>query len=515
MFQASEAVISVKHRLALLPYNKDIERYIPTAKRGIIRGTDLLILPHTVETTVILRNEGIICPSPILYQYSWGGITPFEAQRVTAAMLAENSQAFVLNEMATGKTLSSLFAFDFLRQQGLAQKMLVVAPLSTLEDTWLTEVNNRMPHLEAQVLHGTASNVNAWLSSFTADIGIINHDGLTHRLDALMKVPWDVLCIDELTAFKNATATRTKHALRLANTMYYRWGMTGTPTPQGPLDAYGQIRLIRPGNMAMSYKAWETITTEQVSTFKRVPRKNAKDEVFKRMQPAVRFKRSDVVELPPVTHIWRSCKMSDRQKAIFNEVSKKLKAQVSEGLVTAMNEASKRQKLLQISSGFVYVDGKTSDLQPTDRINTVLEAVEQANGKFLIFPSFVAGVEMLAKALKKAGYNAPAIHGGVSQKMRREIFHAFRNDPDTHGIVAHPGTMSHGLNLTEADLIVWPAPPNSLEVYLQANARISRPGQTRKQIIVHVSGSWLEDEIYKRLKTNNSSQVSLLELFSP
>jgi SNF2 family DNA or RNA helicase len=79
--------------------------------------------------------------------------------------------------------------------------------------------------------------------------------------------------------------------------------------------------------------------------------------------------------------------------------------------------------------------------------------------------------------------------------------------------VAHPATMSHGLNLHAADMIVWAAPYPSLEVYEQANARITRPGQTKKQLIVQISGSPVEARVYKRLDQRASMQNALLELF--
>lgn len=510
--------VSAKHRAVVLPWRNDIEVLLaPHAVRGAIRGQDSLVLPHTLETSRVLKNLGFPVPSPILSQYDWAGVKPFHAQVVTAALLTENSEAFVLNEMATGKTLAALFAFDYLRRLGLAKRMLVVAPLSTLELTWLTEIRQRMPHLHAESLHGSKSQVEARLKHFIADIGVINHDGLTHRRDALTTLRWDVVLFDELTAFKNARAARTKAAIAVSRGARYRWGMTGTPTPQGPADAYGQVKLIRPANMPMTFKRWQDATTHQVSAFKRVPRKDATDTVFGVMQPAVRFKRADVIELPPRIDLWRQCTMSPRQKRIFDKLSRHLYAAVGGGEVTVANAGAKQMKLLQVCSGFVYLDPNSPSpvavLDPQSRIDAVLQLLTEANAKFIVFSPFVTGVELIGHAIKKAGYTAPLIYGKVSPRARVDAFNAFKNDPGTHGLVAHPGTMAHGLNLTEADLIVWSSPPPSLEIYDQANARITRPGQTNTQMIAHVSGSWIEDQAYVRLKARQSLQTLLLDLF--
>lgn len=79
-------------------------------------------------------------------------------------------------------------------------------------------------------------------------------------------------------------------------------------------------------------------------------------------------------------------------------------------------------------------------------------------------------------------------------------------------IVADPGTMSHGLTLTAATTIVWYAPTDKTETYLQANKRIHRPGQTARTTIVQIAASPIEREIYKRLESNASMQGVILKL---
>ena len=77
----------------------------------------------------------------------------------------------------TGKTLSVLWAFDYLRQQGLARKMLIVSPLSTLERTWADEVFRHFPHLTTAVLYGTKERRLKLLKE-DVDIFLVNHDGI-------------------------------------------------------------------------------------------------------------------------------------------------------------------------------------------------------------------------------------------------------------------------------------------------------------------------------------------------
>jgi SNF2 family DNA or RNA helicase len=71
--------------------------------------------------------------------------------------------------------------------------------------------------------------------------------------------------------------------------------------------------------------------------------------------------------------------------------------------------------------------------------------------------------------------------------------------------------VSHGLTLTAASTVVWYAPVTSNEVYQQANARITRPGQKYTQLIVNVEASDVERRIYTRLKLKQSLQGLLLD----
>ena len=72
--------------------------------------------------------------------------------------------------------------------------------------------------------------------------------------------------------------------------------------------------------------------------------------------------------------------------------------------------------------------------------------------------------------------------------------------------------MAHGLTLTRANCVVWFSPIASLDIYEQANARISRPGQAHKQLIVNLWGARVEQRIYSRLKRKASTQGVLLDL---
>ena len=80
-------------------------------------------------------------------------------------------------------------------------------------------------------------------------------------------------------------------------------------------------------------------------------------------------------------------------------------------------------------------------------------------------------------------------------------------------LIIQPQAASHGLTLTAANTIIWYAPVTSVETYLQANARIDRPGQHNPMTIVHVTGSEVEARLYKMLRSNIDNHKKIVDLY--
>jgi SNF2 family DNA or RNA helicase len=183
-----------------------------------------------------------------------------------------------------------------------------------------------------------------------------------------------------------------------------------------------------------------------------------------------------------------------------------------EGTITAVNEAVKIQKLVQIACGVAYGDdGQNIELDCTPRINLVKEVIEEAGEKVIVFVPLTGTLHMLEKELSKH-WSVGVVNGEVSSNKRNVIFHDFQHNKEPHVLVAHPQTMAHGLTLTSASTIIWYGPINSNEVYVQANGRIERIGKTHVSNVVHIEGTELEHKMYERLKNKQKLQGLLLDL---
>ena len=513
-------ILPDKNAVALKLKNpRKVTEVIPHARVMDWRGVPITLVPHNLDETLVLRNNGFDIPSPVLYKYAWSGqYRPFAVQQTTVDMLTVHPRAFVLNDMGSGKTISTLWACDYLKQKGKVNRALIVAPLSTLERAWGDEIFRNFPHLNYAVLHGSREKRLKLLADPQFDLYIVNHDGMEIIADDLARrTDIDLIVLDELAVLRNANTRRWKAANAICNKQGIPrrvWGLTGTPTPNAPTDAYAQVKLLQPGQLETGFGRFKDKVMMQISQYIWIPRPDAQEIVAGYMRPAVRFSLEDCVDLPELVFVERNAPMSSEQAKAYNQMMTLLAAEVANGEVLAVNEGVKASKLIQIAAGVVY-DGEGNEriAGAEARLNVVQELIEEsASGKAIVFCPFRAVVKYVAEQMAKAGYSVASIDGGTPKGERDRIFSQFQQGKDLQVIVAIPSCMSHGITLTAASTIVWYAPVTSNETFTQANARCHRPGQKHKCVVAMIGGTPIERRYYKRLKDKQSAQGLLLEL---
>lgn len=432
----------------------------------------------------------------------------------TFLILRRNGKIFATGN--TGKTKASLWSWHYLHGKGLAGKLLVVAPLSTLNFTWAKEIFQTLPGVKIQTLYGTKTKRLQRLSDPTADVYIVNHDGLAVVLDELIvRTDIDTLILDELATYRNGGATRTKIARKLAARMSWVWGMTGSPTPNAPTDAWAQCTVVTPHTVPKYFNRFRDETMHKATQFKWVPKHNALDRVLEVMQPAVRFTLDDVVELPDLVERTVEIDMGPKQAKVYQQMADQAHVMVASQEITAMNAGAVLNKLLQISCGYVYTrDKQVISLDNDERLTALVDAVNSTDRKVIVFVPFVHALEGIKARLTHEGYDVRAVSGATSKSERDETFNLFQNTDAVKVIVAHPQCMSHGLTLTAADTIIWFAPMPNLETFEQANARIRRIGQKHRQQILMFSATKAEERMYAKLRAKQKVQNLLLEMFA-
>jgi SNF2 family DNA or RNA helicase len=517
-------LISVPHRQIImnLEHPGSVTGIIPGAREIVLRGTKLVAVPHGVDEVRVLRNIGHRgVPAPINFYYDWpsSGKTPMSHQKETAAFLTLHERAYCLNEMGTCKTLSALWGAHYLKTIGMIDAIVVVAPLSTLERAWGDEIFSNFFDMTFTVLHGDMERRVKRIKK-TADIYIINHDGVKTEAMTLCMTKHIVerfgkdrvlFIVDELAAYRNASSDRWQALNAIIQPCRWVWGMTGSPTPTDPTDAWAQCKLVTPWTVPKYYGRFRERVMRKITNFKWVEKEDWLQTVRSVMQPAIRFARKECIDLPPTTYRMAHVELTPEQKRAYKSMLDKCKSEFDGREVLALNEGVKVQKLVQIACGVVY-DGENDDIQiPTGpRVSLAMELIEQSSNKVILFVPLRGALDMIAAEVAKK-YPVAIIHGGVSKVQRDAIFSAFMQSPDPWVLIAQPAAMAHGLTLTAANTIIWYAPPNSNEIYGQANARIVRPGQTENTFIIHIEGTSVEREAYRRLERQERLQGALLD----
>jgi SNF2 family DNA or RNA helicase len=215
-----------------------------------------------------------------------------------------------------------------------------------------------------------------------------------------------------------------------------------------------------------------------------------------------------------MTYVVRDVPLSQQQVKFYETLRKNMMAVAAGEEITTVNAAANLNKLLQLSSGAVYSDtGEVVAFDAKNRMSALLEVVEEASHKVIVFAPFRHAIEIIAEELKTNNITCDKIHGGISATRRTEIFAKFQTGADPHVLVIQPQAAAHGVTLHAANVVVWWGPITSTETYLQANARVHRAGQRNPCTVVHLQGSAVEKRIYSMLSEKVDIHTRLIDLY--
>jgi superfamily II DNA or RNA helicase len=461
-------------------------------------------------------------------QDAWGLVSPCARKRATmwrepstdgfkycfsvpSTFLLFRRNGCVFASGNTGKTLSTLWAADYLMQQKQVRRCLIVCPLSIMHSAWVRDLNHSIIHRSAIIAHHSSADRRREMVRGDYEFVIINYDGLALVVDDILADGrFDLIVADECTAVKTATTKRWRALHRLIQPNTVLWMMTGTPAAQSPLDAYGLAKMVSPENVPRFYGAWRDVVMRQATTYKWVPKPNASKLVYNALQPAIRHTKEQCLDLPPVLTETRLVPLTPQQTKYYKLIKEKMVADAAGETISAVNAAASVNKLLQISAGAAYTDNhEVIEFDCSNRLRVLKEILDETERKVIVFAPYRHSIDTIAAYLDKEGYTHDAIHGDVSVTKRAAIVDKFQKDPDPRLLVLQPQAASHGITLTAADTVVYWSPVSSVELYKQGIARADRIGQTSKCVtVVHIEGAPVEKRLYdvlsRRIEDNNT-----------
>jgi SNF2 family DNA or RNA helicase len=458
---------------------------------------------------------------------------PHAGQKKAVKFLLEHACAGLFADPGVGKTSTVLAAFSYLKKRGLVNKMLVVAPLRPMSLVWPKELAKwrDFKHLRMEILHGKDKDT-ALLRE--CDIAVINYEGLPWLFDTTVTVSpqgknkavsinaakfqkygFDVLVCDELSKVKHTQSITHKTLKPALQFFSRRWGLTGSPAPNGLSDLFGQCYVLDMGRtfgqFVTHFRSEYCTPSEDGYSF--VVRPEMEKEIYKRIKPLVlRLAAEDYVDMPLLVEHPVKFELPKNVRKIYDEVEADLFSRIDSGVVVAANAAAASSKCRQIVSGGVYLDDTTErkwenlhDLK-TDLLEDLIDELQ--GEPILVAYEFLHDLDRI---LKRFGKNTPYIGGGVTPKRATEIEHLW-NTGKIPLLAVHPRSAGHGLNLQGAGAhVAWYSLTYDYELFLQLIGRIRRQGQRAKRVFCHalMAEKSIDDAVWWALHCKERGQNAL------
>jgi SNF2 family DNA or RNA helicase len=435
--------------------------------------------------------------------------TPYKHQWEALEISWEREYFALLMEMGTGKTKVAIDNAAVLWSMRKLNAILVIAPKGVYQNwteieipkhlhdsipyfdaAWHSVPNKKQQEALSTVMHGK-------FDDDTIRVLVMNTEGFAFKRNEefarkfLMTYPNNMLIVDESTGIKNQRAKRTRAIIRVGKFGKYRRILTGMAITRSPVDVYSQTNFLKPGLLGYrnftSFRArYCEMTTEYTNTgsYPKVVGYRRLDELKRNLQRfSFRATKEQCLDLPRKVFERRYVELSPEQRKIYKELKEEAIIELSNReVVTASIVLTKLIKLHQIVCGFLNTDDGNTISIPNNRVNSVLDVLDEVEGKVIMWATYTYNVKHLTDTLKEKYGKETTIsfYGDTSQEKRLEAINRFQDPSDPlKYFVGQPKVGGFGITLTEASAVLYYSNSYDLETRAQSEDRAHRVGQTK------------------------------------
>ncbi|CAL9917562.1 hypothetical protein [Candidatus Liberibacter solanacearum] len=301
-------------------------------------------------------------------------------------------------------------------------------------------------------------------------------------------------------------AWQTKHFIEL----------TGTPSPNGLIDLWGQIWFLDKGKrLGMTYNCFlqKWFNTHRVgahaSAVKHTPKPHADKEIEEQLSDCcLSLNIADYRDIDKPLRLHHRIALSKPVLKLYRKFQRELFCEIQGETLAAFNSASKTIKCLQLANGAVYTDESHNwKAVHNAKIEALKSIVEEANGSpLLVAYHFNSDLKRLLKAFPEGRHldKAPKTIKDWNQSKIPLLF-------------AHPASCGHGLNLQYGgNILVFFSLWWDCETHQQMIERIGvtrqRQAGFKRAVFIHylIAEHTIDELILKRLQTKAKVQEILL-----
>lgn len=441
-----------------------------------------------------------------------------EYQEYCINYILKNKIAAIFLDCGLGKTSITLSAINELMYNRFEiSKVLVVAPLRVAKLSWPDEIEkfDDFKNLSYSLVVGSLKARKEALEK-EADIYIINRENLQWLIEKSGKAfDYDMVVLDELSSFKNWNSKRVKAFMKVRPKVKRVVGLTGTPSPNGLMDLFSQIKCLdmgeRLGRFISQYRInyFRPGRMNGPIVYEYIPLKDAERRIYDKISDiTISMRAMDHLKMPKLINTRYPVYMDGLEDELYEEMKEGFVLKYIDGReVTASNAAVLSGKLCQLSNGAIYTEDKEIIKIHDKKLDALEDIIESANGKpVLVAYWFAHDLERIEERLNKE--KIPYERLKSDESIRRW------NAGDVPVGLIHPASAGHGLNLQKGgNHLVWFGLTWSLELYQQTVARLYRQGQEEQTVVVQhiVNADTIDEDILEALTHKENTQNALID----
>lgn len=477
---------------------------------------------------------------------------PFKHQEDVFLTSREKEYYALLMEQGTGKSKIIVDSTAYLFATGRIDSLLVVAPNGVQRNWVINEMPTHCPdYIDYKAAWYSSSpnkkeeeNLCAVIKHQGLKVVVMNVEAFATEKGVNFAKKWlisfrTMMVIDESSVIKNPKAIRTKNLLKLSVHAKYRRILTGTPITQGPLDLYTQFAFLDSQILrCQSYFAFRNryAIMKEIKTagksFQVIVDYQNTEELINLIQPySYRVTKKECLDLPDKVYTKRYVQLSDQQKKLYNTLKKEMLSEFNGMIMSAPLALTKIMRLQQIVGGFFVPDSDINDQiyfeddsevmtiipntgltsiphQSIDKVNprieSLIELLEETNGKVIIFARFIPEIQAIIDRITEVfGSDSYVEYTGriKDNTIRSENIRKFQEDDNVRFFIGNKAA-AYGLTLTAASTVVYYSNTFSLDERLQNEDRAHRIGQKNNVLYVDmIAENTLDEHIVKALRS--------------
>jgi SNF2 family DNA or RNA helicase len=447
-----------------------------------------------------LRTVGFV---PNIPDDLWDHQKRYVSEALVRALVQNKPYYGLFFEQGTGKTrtmvtiMRNLFAY-----YKRPLKTIIFCP-AVVVPNWKAEIAKfSLCGSMVELLDGTAKERIAALENpppgkhiFVTNFEALDMEGLfwqyakgKEKIRRMVDRGFEMLIVDEAQRIRNHKSQRAKLMVRLADKVFFRYLLTGTPILEGPCDIWNQYRVLDHGETfggnfyafrnEFMFDANSGMPKDRYFPDMRV-RPGAEEKMNSMIYThAVRVEKSECLDLPPLVMTELPVLMGKRQQKAYDDMKRDFIAYLDSGAVVANLAITKGLRMMQILSGYATLDdGGEVMFDDNPRRDALAELLDDhaRKSKVIVWCAYTANYRIVEAVCAKLGLKMGLLTGEQSGKQKGQAIGEFC-EGDVNVLCSNPAAGGVGINLVQAPLAVWYSRTFSLEQRLQALARNYRGG---------------------------------------